>query len=178
MIKSGAFLFSSGGKFLQIERAFDEVFVFRNVRVNLRRTHVFVSEQFLHGANVVLIFEQTRREAVAKRVTIFVFVDGGLFGANDAFDMRQFNVQNIAVKKQKREQRLILRRSRNFSAHRQIGQKSRDFLGAHFFRMMFVMKQNKTLDKIMIRVLRPVAEMSGSGDGANLIEQFNFLSPI
>lgn len=61
-----------------VERAFDKRLVVQNVRVNLRRPHVFMPEQFLNGADVVLIFEQARRKAVAKGVAISVFDDFGL----------------------------------------------------------------------------------------------------
>ena len=39
-----------------------------DVRVDHRRLHVRVAQQFLHGADVVAVFEQVRREAVAERV--------------------------------------------------------------------------------------------------------------
>jgi hypothetical protein len=40
-----------------------------HVRINHRRPHILMSEQFLNGANVVAGFEQVRGEAVAQRVT-------------------------------------------------------------------------------------------------------------
>jgi hypothetical protein len=48
------------------------------MRVNHRRAQLLVTKQFLHGANVISIFEQVRRERVPKRVTGGRFVYSGL----------------------------------------------------------------------------------------------------
>src|SRR5437016_6078697 len=49
----------------------------QHVRIDQRRPHIFVSEQFLHCANIVASFEQMRREAVAEGVTRAVLGDPG-----------------------------------------------------------------------------------------------------
>ena len=61
-----------------IQRAFYKRFIFKNVRIYLRRPYVFMTEQFLHGANVLLVFEQMCGKAVPKSVAIPVFVDLGV----------------------------------------------------------------------------------------------------
>ncbi len=66
-------------QFLNIERTFNKIFVFHNVRVNLSRSHVFVSEQLLNRANVVMIFKQMCSKTVAKRMTISVFYNFDIF---------------------------------------------------------------------------------------------------
>ncbi len=41
-----------------------------------------MTEQFLKGSDVVLIFEQMRSETMAKRMTVSVFVYFGFFNCN------------------------------------------------------------------------------------------------
>jgi hypothetical protein len=41
----------------------------QHVGVNHRRAHVFVTKEFLHGSNVVAIFQQVGRERMPQRMT-------------------------------------------------------------------------------------------------------------
>lgn len=38
----------------------------QHMRINHCRAHVFVAQQFLHGANIVAVFEQMRRKRMAQ----------------------------------------------------------------------------------------------------------------
>lgn len=58
-----------------VQRAFDERFVLKDVRVHLRRFYVFVPEQFLDGSNIITAFRQMRREAAPEGMTARVLVD-------------------------------------------------------------------------------------------------------
>lgn len=49
-----------------------------DVCINLRCPHVLVSEKFLHGANVVAVFEQMSRKRVTKGVRAGFFQNSGL----------------------------------------------------------------------------------------------------
>lgn len=58
-----------------IERALDGKPVSGNVRVDLGRADIIVSEQLLNGSDVVVVFEQVRRKAVPECMTPGVLVD-------------------------------------------------------------------------------------------------------
>jgi len=60
-------------KMTAIERAFGSgCSEIRHVRINHRRAHVIVAEEFLHRADVVTHLLQLRREAVPDALTPFV----------------------------------------------------------------------------------------------------------
>ena len=52
--------------------------------VNLRRPHVFVSEKFLNGADVIMIFKQMRSKTSSKDMPTSVFF-------NSEFSDRSFH---------------------------------------------------------------------------------------
>jgi hypothetical protein len=45
------------------------------MRVNHRRLHIFVTQQFLHSPDIVALLEQMRRKTVAKGMTTAAFDD-------------------------------------------------------------------------------------------------------
>ena len=51
------------------------------VSIDHGRLHVFVAEEFLHGANSVAVFEQVGSEAVAERVATDALVQLGQAGS-------------------------------------------------------------------------------------------------
>ena len=61
------------------------------MRVNLRGSDILMSEQFLNGANVVIVFKQMCRKAVPEGMASGVFIDTGAFErVFDCFLNRRF----------------------------------------------------------------------------------------
>ena len=57
--------------FSKVKRAFHERLIFDNVRVNLRRPRVLVSEKFLNGANIVVFFRVSESQNYVERYDNF-----------------------------------------------------------------------------------------------------------
>ena len=54
----------------------------QDVRINHRRTHILMSQQFLHGADIIAIFQKVRGKAVPERMTTSTLYDsGGRYGS-------------------------------------------------------------------------------------------------
>ena len=66
-----------GARVLVTKRAFYKILIFNDVSINLSCPHIFMSEKFLDGANIVEILQKVRGKAVAKRMATTVFVDFG-----------------------------------------------------------------------------------------------------
>lgn len=54
-------------------------------------------------------------------------------------------------------------------------EKSRNFFRTHFFRMSLIVKENKTLNKIMVNVFGFMTQMPRSGDSSDLLQKLRFI---
>jgi hypothetical protein len=78
----------------------------------------------------------------------------------------------MAIEKQKGTEGLILGGGGDVLCDGQMSQKSRNLGASHFFRMLFVVKQNVATRPGNIAFLRPVGVMCDSNGFSDLVEPF------
>lgn len=96
----------------------------QDMRVDHRRAHVVVTQQLLHGADVVAVFQQVGGEAVPQGMRRDGFVEFGLFFID-------FHMQDMLIEKHQSAERLILGRRRHVAGNRQMGQEPLDLRSSH-----------------------------------------------
>lgn len=89
----------------------------------------------------------------------------------DAIQPCQQGVHFLAVEKQNRRQRLVLRRSRDVLAHRKVGEKRLDHRRTHVAGMAFAMMQNEAAYPVGVSLLGTQAVMLDATAFTHLIQQ-------
>jgi hypothetical protein len=72
----------------------------------------------------------------------------GPLGAHHAIQPRQIDLQHLAVKKQQRGQRLVLRRGRHTTDGGEMRQECFDLRAAHLSRMFLAVKENEAANPV------------------------------
>ena len=94
----------------------------------------------------------------------------GLLGPQDILDTFQGPIEHDFVEEENRAERLILRRSRNVSLDRQIGEELTDLGLAHLQRVPLPMKKNELLGPEHIGILGADAVMQSANTIPHLVE--------
>ena len=93
-----------------------------HMRIDHGSTDILVAEEFLHGANVIAIFQEMGSETMTQGVTTAAF---------DLPEVWKWLAEDVAVEKQQGIERAILGGGGDVLVHRQMREKGADFSSAH-----------------------------------------------